>query len=290
MKLAAIAERRSEHPLGEAIVRKAKEEGIEVLDADFFLAVPGKGAKAKRGKKQLLCGNRRLMEGDGIDLTQIEDRINNLEEQGKTTMILAANSKAVGIIAVADTLKEYSRETIAELKKMGIEVMMLTGDNQRASRAIAKELDIDHFLAEVLPGEKTHIIKNLQQGGVVAMIGDGINDAPALTQADIGIAIGSGTDVAKEAGNIVLIKQDLRDVVCSVKLSKKTMGKIKQNLGLAFIYNVIAIPIAAGILYPVFHTLVLSPMLAAVAMVLSDISVVGNSLLLRRFDLGKYHN
>jgi len=291
LRLAAIAERRSEHPLGETIVKQAGEKGIDVPEAHSFLAVPGKGIKAKYGDKQILFGNRRLMEEYGIEITQIEDGIKNLEQQGKTTMVLVTNNRAIGIIAIADTLKEYSKETIAELKRMGIEVMMLTGDNERAATRIAEELGIDRVLAEVLPGEKVNAIKSMQQEGkVVAMVGDGINDAPALTQADIGIAIGSGTDIAKEAGNIVLIKEDLRDVVCSIELSKKTMVKIKQNLGLAFIYNMIAIPMAAGILYPVFHTLVLSPMLAAVAMVSSDISVVGNSLLLRRFNIDKYHH
>ncbi|MFQ5925007.1 MAG: heavy metal translocating P-type ATPase [Dehalococcoidia bacterium] len=290
LELAAIAEKGSEHPLGEAIVTKAKEEGIEVTDADSFLALPGKGIKAKCGQRQILFGNRRLMEEDGIEIARIEDKIRDLEEQGKTTMILATDNKTMGIIAIADTLKEYSKKTIEELKRMGVEVMMLTGDNERTATAIARQLDIDRVLAEVLPGEKAYAIKKLQkEGKIVAMVGDGINDAPALTQADIGIAIGSGTDIAKEAGNIVLIREDLRDVVCSIKLSKKTMGKIKQNLGLAFVYNIIAIPIAAGILYPVFHTLILSPMLAAVATVLSDISVVGNSLLLRRFEIGEHH-
>jgi Cu+-exporting ATPase len=213
-----------------------------------------------------------------------------LEEQGKTAMILAPDGKAIGVIAVADTLKEHSREVVDELKKAGVEVIMLTGDNRRTATSIAKELNIDRVLAEVLPGEKAAAIRNLQgEGKIVAMVGDGINDAPALTQADVGIAIGSGTDVAIEAGNIVLIKEDIRDVACSLNLSRKTMSKIKQNLFLAFIYNGLAIPVAAGVLYPVIHDLVLSPMLAAVAMVLSDICVVGNSLLLRRFEMDKCH-
>jgi Cu+-exporting ATPase len=290
LKLAAIAERRSEHPLGEAIVRRAEEKGIDVPDADFFLAVPGKGIKAEHNGSQIILGNRGLMEESGVGIAGIEERIKNLEGQGKTAMILVADKKAIGIIAIADTLKEHARETMEELKSLGIEVMMLTGDNQRTATRIAEELGIDRVLAEVSPGEKAHVIKSLREkGDIVGMVGDGINDAPALTQADIGIAIGSGTDIAKEAGNIVLIREDLRDVACSIKLSRKTMGKIKQNLGLAFVYNVAAIPIAAGILYPVFHVLVLSPMLAAVAMVLSDISVVGNSLLLRRFEMGEHH-
>ena len=290
LKLAAIAEKRSEHPLGEAVVKRAEEKGIDVPDADSFLAVPGKGIKAEHNGSQIILGNRGLMEESGVGVAGIEERIKNLENQGKTTMILVADKKAIGIIAIADTLKEHARETMEELKRLGVEVTMLTGDNERTATRIARELGIDRVLAEVSPGEKAQAIKSLQKKGkVVGMVGDGINDAPALTQADIGIAIGSGTDIAKEAGNIVLIKEDLRDVVCSIKLSRKTMGKIKQNLGLAFVYNVAAIPIAAGILYPVFHALVLSPMLAAVAMVLSDISVVGNSLLLRRFEMGRHH-
>ena len=290
LKLAAIAERRAEHPLGEAIVRRAGEKGLDVPDADSFIAVPGKGIKAEHNGRQIILGNRGLMQESGVGIARIEERIKNLEDQGKTTMVLAADKKAIGIIAIADTLKEHVRETVEELKRLGIEVTMLTGDNQRTATRIAQELGIERVLAEVSPGEKAQAIKSLQeQGMVVGMVGDGINDAPALTQADIGIAIGSGTDIAKEAGNIVLIKEDLRDVACSIKLSRKTMGKIKQNLGLAFVYNVIAIPIAAGILYPVFHVLVLSPMLAALAMVLSDISVVGNSLLLRRAEIGKHH-
>ena len=187
-------------------------------------------------------------------------------------------------------MKENSNEAIDELKKAGLEVVMLTGDNRRTATSIAKKLDIERVLAEVLPGEKAAAIRNLQEEGkIVAMVGDGINDAPALTQADIGIAIGSGTDVAIEAGNIVLIREDIRDVAASLRLSQQTMSKIKQNLFLAFVYNIVAIPVAAGALYPVTHELVLSPMLAAVAMVLSDISVVGNSLLLRRFEMGKDH-
>lgn len=291
LKFASIAEKGSEHPLGEALIRKAEELEMKIPDADSFIAIPGKGVRAKHRDKQISFGNRRLMEEEGIEISHIGDKIESLEEQGKTAMLLALDGKAMGIIAVADTLKEHAKEATDELKKRGIEVIMLTGDNMKTAKAMAKELNIDRVLAEVLPGEKAAAIKSLQrEGKTVAMVGDGINDAPALTQADVGIAIGSGTDVAIEAGDIVLIKEDLRDVVCSLRLSEKTMGKIKQNLFLAFIYNVAAIPVAAGVLYPVTHSLVLSPMLAAIAMVLSDICVVGNSLLLRRFEMDKYHH
>lgn len=290
LKFASIAEKNSEHHLGQAIIQKAEEAEVTLGDPDWFATVPGKGIKAKYTGKHIALGNRKLMEDDGVELSHIEDKLKGLEEQGKTAMMLTVDREIMGVIAVADVLKENAGEAIQELKRNGAEIIMLTGDNERAARAIAKELNIERIFAEVLPGEKVGVITNLQkEGKVVAMVGDGINDAPALTQADIGIAIGSGTDIAIEAGNIILIKDDLRDVACLLKLSRKTTGKIKQNLVLAFLYNVIAIPIAAGVLYPVFHFLVLSPMLAAMAMVLSDISVVGNSLLLRRFDMDQYH-
>jgi len=250
--------------------------------------VPGKGVKASFGERDISLGNRKLMIEQKIELGFVEGKLKRLEEQGKTAVILALDGQAVGIIAVADVLKEKVKEVVQELKKEGAEIIMLTGDNEKVARAIAGELNIERFFAEVLPKEKLEVIKKLQsEGKIVAMVGDGVNDAPALTSANVGIAIGSGTDIAVEAGSVVLIKDDLRGVARSLNLSKKTMEKIKQNLILAFLYNIIAIPIAAGVLYPVFHLLVLSPMLAAVAMVLSDISVVGNSLLLKRFDLNK---
>jgi Cu+-exporting ATPase len=291
LKFASIAEKGSEHPIGEAIIRSANEKGVEIPGAESFIAIPGKGIRATYKNHHISVGNRKLMKEDKIDLSNIEDKIECLEEQGKTVMIIGLDGEAIGIIAVADILREGAREAIEELKREGLEIIMLTGDNTRTARAIAKELDIDKVLAELLPGEKASAIKNLQEGGkIVAMIGDGINDAPALTQADVGIAIGSGTDIAIEAGDIVLTKDDLNEVSYSLRLSKKTMGKIKQNLIFAFLYNVVAIPIAAGVLYPVFHIIILSPMLAAIAMVLSDITVVGNALLLRRFDMDKFHD
>lgn len=291
LKFASIAEKRSEHPIGEAIIQSAREKGIKIPEADSFTAIPGEGIRIKYKNHRISLGNRKLMKGDEIELSHIEDKIERLEGQGKTVMILGVDGRAAGIIAVADTVKEGAREAIGELKREGLEIIMLTGDNERTAKAIAKELNINEVLAELLPGEKVSAIKNLQkEGKIIAMVGDGINDAPALTQADIGIAIGSGTDIAIEAGDIVLTKEDLSEVSCSLRLGKKTMGKIKQNLLFAFMYNSIAIPIAAGVLYPVFHILVLSPMLAAVAMIFSDITVVGNALLLRGFDMDKYHH
>ncbi len=290
LKFAAIAEMGSEHPIGDAIIRSAKEKGVEIPMADSFIAIPGKGIRAEYNSHRISFGNRKLMKEDEIELRHVEAKIESLEEQGKTVMSLGVDGEVRGIIAVADLVKEGAREAIEELKREGLEIIMLTGDNTRTAKAIGEELNIDKVLAELLPGEKASAIKSLQaQGKIVAMVGDGINDAPALSQADIGIAIGSGTDIAIEAGDIVLTREALSEVSCSLQLSKKTMEKIKQNLFFAFLYNGSAIPIAGGVLYPVFHILFLSPMLAAVAMILSDITVVGNALLLRRFDMDKFH-
>jgi len=280
---AASAESGSEHPLGEAIVRKAKDQGLSIPPLESFEAVPGKGVMATCGNRKVLLGNRRLMGENGISITQVEDRIRELEGAGKTVMLTAVDGKLAGLISVADTLKEFSKEAIRQLKSMGLEVIMLTGDNERTANAIAKQVGIDRVMAEVLPANKAEVIKKLQsEGKVVGMVGDGINDAPALAQSDIGIAIGSGTDVALETGGIVLIRDDLRDVVSSIQLSKQTVGKIKQNLFWAFFYNVAFIPVAAGLLYPTLGIL-LNPMFAAAAMAFSSVTVVTNSLLLRRF-------
>ncbi len=276
LRLAAIAEKGSEHPLGEAIVKAAKERNIVLLDAESFEAIPGHGIKVVTEENEVLVGNRRLMQVSGIDIAHLEQSIQSLELQGKTAMLVAANKKAIGIIAVADTLKEHSAEAVAELKQLGVETIMLTGDNDRTANAIAKLVGIDRVIANVLPGEKADVIKKLQsEGKVVAMVGDGINDAPALAQSDIGIAVGSGSDVAKETGGIILVKDDLRDVVAGIKLSKATMRKIKQNLFWALAYNTLAIPIAAVGL--------LNPIIAAAAMALSSLTVVTNSALLSRF-------
>jgi len=281
-KLSAVAEKGSEHPLGEAVLEKAREERLEVDDPESFEAVPGLGVKATHRGRVILLGNRRLMKENKIGLSESEKSLRKLEGEGKTVMVLAVDRKIAGLVAVADTLKEYSKEAVSALQRMGIRVVMLTGDNERTARAIAKELGIERVLAEVLPGAKANEIKKLQEEGlVVGMVGDGINDAPALAQADVGIAIGGGTDVAVETGDIVLIKDDLRDVVTAIQLSRSTVQKIVQNLFWAFGYNVALIPLAAGILAPL--GIVMHPIYAAAAMALSSVSVVTNSLLLRRF-------
>jgi Cu+-exporting ATPase len=277
LRLAAIAEKRSEHPLGEAILKAAGDKNLAAEDPEYFEAVPGKGVRARHGGKEILVGNRRLMHDHHIsDLGSLEQIVQNLESEGKTAMIVAIDDKVAGVIAVADTLKPRSVEAVMELKSMGLDVVMMTGDNDRAAQEIAKQAGIDRVLANVLPWEKTEQVKKLQaRGEVVAMVGDGINDAPALAQADIGIAIGSGSDIAKETGGIILIKDDVMDVARSIKLSKATMSKIKQNLFWALIYNGAGIPIAAlGLL---------NPIIAAAAMAFSSVSVIGNSSLLRRF-------
>jgi Cu+-exporting ATPase len=276
LQIAASLEKNSEHPLAKAIVEKAKKENLELLDVKDFEAIPGKGVKGKIEDKEVLLGNRRLIKNDlGVEL----------EEQGKTVMLISVDGKVKGAIAVADTLKEGAKEAIEELKKMGLEIWMITGDNRKTAQAIGKQLGIEKILAEVLPQDKEKEIKKLQkEGKIVGAVGDGINDAPMLAVADIGIAMGAGTDVAKETGGIILVKDEIGDVVKAIKLSRKTFSKIRQNLFLAFIYNVLAIPIAAGLFY---HWLgfLLRPEIAALAMILSDISVVGNSLLLRKYKL-----
>jgi len=278
LKYAAIAEKDSEHPLAEAVNNKAKEERLNVPNAEHFKAIPGYGIAARYGR-DILLGNRKLMKKYKIKI-ESEEEINRLESEGKTVMILALNRKIVGLIAVADTLKEFSKKAVEKLHKMGKEVIMITGDNKRTADAIAKQLGIDYALSEVLPEDKEKEIKKLQQKGkIVAMVGDGINDAPALARADIGIAIGAGTDVALETGQIVLMKNDLRDVVAAIDLSNYTIKKIKQNLFWSFFYNSIGIPIAAGILYP----FILNPMIAGAAMAFSSVSVVSNSLLMKRY-------
>ena len=283
LKYAAIAEKGSEHPLGDAIINEAKKREINIPDGTSFKAISGKGVQVRYLSKNILLGNRKLMEDNDIDIKNINDKISELEEQGKTVMVLALDKKLYGLIAVADTLKENSRNAVYRLQRMNKEVVMITGDNKRTAHAIARQVGIRYVLAEVLPGDKANEVKKLQrQGRVVAMVGDGINDAPALAQADVGIALGSGTDVAKETGDIVLIKSDLMDVVTSIDLSSYTIKKIRQNLFWAFFYNSAGIPIAAGILYPFFGFL-LNPMIAAAAMALSSVSVVSNSLLMRRY-------
>ncbi|MEM5811131.1 MAG: heavy metal translocating P-type ATPase [Candidatus Aenigmatarchaeota archaeon] len=283
LKYAAISEKNSEHPLADAIINKTKEEKIKIPDAKFFKAIPGYGVIAKYNRYEILFGNRNLMRKYKIKIGRLEERIENLENEGKTVMILAINKKIVGLIAVRDNLKKFSKEAVQKLQKMGKETIMITGDNKRTAIAIARELGINYVLAEVLPRDKEKEIRKLQENGkIVAMVGDGINDAPALARADIGIAIGAGTDVALETGQIVLIKNDLRDVVTAIDLSNYTIKKIKQNLFWAFFYNSICIPIAAGLLYP-FTGFLLNPIIAGIAMAFSSVSVTFNSLLMKRY-------
>lgn len=283
LALAASLEKLSEHPLAEAIYTHAEEKNITLLEVEKFQAIPGHGVQGAMNGAQYYFGNRKLItERVGLALEKADKQLQRLEEQGKTAMMLASDTEIVAIIAVADTVKETSRTAIATLKKSGVAVYMITGDNQRTARAIAEQVGITNVLAEVLPENKAREVKTLQDAGKkVAMVGDGINDAPALAQANLGIAMGSGTDVAMETGGIILMKNDLNDVVTAFQLAKETMGKIKQNLFFALFYNVIGIPIAARV-FMVFG-LVLKPELAGLAMAMSSISVVGNALLLRLF-------
>ena len=275
LRAAAMAEKGSEHPLAEAIIKRAAMIGLDLPEAEAFEAIPGQGVRVRHQGEDILIGNRRLMQAEGFDLAGQEKTIAGLEEKGNTVMLVAGGKTLLGFIAVADTLKENAAEVITGLKGIGVEVVMLTGDNERTAQAIGGGIGIDRIVANVLPGDKAKVIKELQgQGKVVAMVGDGINDAPALAQADIGIAIGSGSDVAKETGGIILVRDNLMDVIRSILLSRATMRKIKQNLFWAFFYNSVGIPIAAFGL--------LNPIIAAAAMALSSLSVVGNSALLKR--------
>jgi Cu+-exporting ATPase len=279
LTITASIEKNSEHTLADAIVKKGEQENIKFEKITKFKALPGRGIISYIGKKKILFGNMKLMKENKIAIR--DNRIERLGEEGKTAMILAVNNKAVGIIAVADTIKPEAPQAIRILKKMKIDIYMITGDNQRTAKAIARKAGIDKVFAEVMPEDKANYVKMLQQKKKkVAMIGDGINDAPAIAQADIGIAMGSGTDVALETGNIVLMRNNLNDVPKAIILSKQTMKKIKQNMFWALFYNVLGIPIAAGVLYP-FTGWLLSPMIAGGAMAMSSVSVVSNSLLLK---------
>jgi len=283
LRLAASAEKGSEHPLGEAIVNKAKERNIELLDVDSFQAIPGHGIEAIIEGKNILLGNKKLMDDRNIEII-LQKESDRLAEEGKTPMYVAVDNKLVGIIAVADVMKSSSKRAIEMLHNMGIEVVMITGDNRRTAEAIASQAGIDRVLAEVLPQDKANEVKKLQaEGKKVAMVGDGINDAPALAQADVGIAIGSGTDVAMESADIVLMRSDLMDVTTAIHLSKRTIRNIKENLFWAFAYNTAGIPIAAGLLFLLGGPL-LNPMIAAGAMALSSVSVLTNALRLKRFE------
>jgi Cu+-exporting ATPase len=282
LRLAASAEKGSEHPLGEAIVGKAVEINLDLFNSESFEAIPGQGIIARIQGKDVLLGNSKLMNDRNIDI-QSREEPPRLAAEGKTAMFIASEGRLEGIIAVADVIKPGSKKAVEQLRKMGIEPVMLTGDNIQTAQVIAKQAGISRINAEVLPGDKANEIKTLQKEGLkVAMVGDGINDAPALAQADIGIAIGSGTDVAMESADIVLMKSELTDVPVAIQLSKRTIRNIKQNLFWAFAYNVLGIPIAAGLLY-LFGGPLLNPMIAAGAMSFSSISVVSNALRLKRF-------
>ncbi|MCD5425129.1 MAG: heavy metal translocating P-type ATPase, partial [Methanosarcinaceae archaeon] len=282
LALAASSEKGSEHPLGEAIVNKFNETGLKFKKTDTFIAIPGHGIEVKIEGKKILLGNKKLMDDKRININ-LADEANKLANQGKTPMYVAIENKLVGIIAVADTVNKNSKKAIKKLHSLNIEIIMVTGDNRKTAEAIAKQVGIDRVISEVLPEEKSKEIKKLQEKGrIVAMVGDGVNDAPALAQADIGIAIGSGTDVAIESADIVLVKSDLIDVATAIKLSKKTITNVKQNLFWAFAYNIMGIPLAAGVFYALDGPL-LDPMFAAGAMSLSSISVVLNALRLKNF-------
>ena len=283
LQIAASAEKGSEHPLGEAIVKRGEHDEIEFLSVSNFNSITGHGIEVNIENKNILLGNKKLMDDRNIDLKDLHIASDNLASEGKTPMYISIDNQIAGIVAVADVVKESSKKAVERLHDMGIKVAMVTGDNKKTANAIAKEVGIDIVLAEVLPEDKANEVKKLQdKGNFVAMVGDGINDAPALAKADIGIAIGNGTDVAIESASIVLMKSDLMDVPTAIKLSKETIKNIKQNLFWAFGYNTIGIPVAAGILY-LFGGPLLNPMIAAAAMSLSSVSVVSNALRLRNF-------
>ena len=283
LQITASAEKGSEHPLGDAIVKSAEDKGLELYPIEHFESITGQGINATIQGKQLLIGNIRLMQEMDIAVEAVLKDADTLAAQGKTPMYIALDRKLAGIIAVADVVKPGSAKAVKKLMEMGIEVAMITGDNRRTAEAIAKQVGITRVLSEVLPQDKSGEVKKLQQEGRrVAMVGDGINDAPALVQSDIGIAIGSGTDVAMESADIVLMHSDLMDVVTAIQLSKSTIRNIKQNLFWAFAYNVAGIPLAAGVLH-IFGGPLLNPIFAAAAMSLSSVSVLSNALRLRRF-------
>ena len=287
LKIAAALEKKSEHPLAEAVLLKAEEAHLELPEAEEFQAVPGKGIQAKIHGSWYYAGNQKFMEELQIDCKNVVPKMEQLSEEGKTPLLFAGEGKILGVIGAADIVKSTSAQAIRELKKLGIQVIMLTGDNEKTARAIQKQLDIDTVIAEVLPQDKEKEVARLQESGkTVAMVGDGINDAPALARADVGIAIGAGTDVAIESADIVLMKNDLLDVVTAIGLSKAVIRNIMQNLFWAFFNNACGIPLAAGLLYPAFGWK-LSPMFGAAAMSLSSLFVVSNALRLRFFHVLK---
>ena len=285
--IAASIEKPSEHPLADAVVEKALDSGLILKNAEKFEAVPGRGVTAELDNIRYIAGNLAFMKERGILIGDIKETSDNLAEEGKTPLYFADKNKLIGVIAAADVVKPSSPEAIEKLKSMGIDVVMLTGDNKRTAEAIQKQLNIDKVVAEVLPQDKENVIRSIQETGKkVAMVGDGINDAPALVRADVGMAIGAGTDIAIESADIVLIKNDLRSVVTAIKLSKATLRNIKQNLFWAFFYNILGIPLAAGLFYSILEWK-LSPMFGAAAMSMSSVFVVTNALRLKFFKPGE---
>ena len=283
LKMVASVEHNSSHPLAEAIVRKAREKKVKLVTVKNFDTLSGKGVVAVVDGKEMIIGNRILFSEKNISFQKFEQKIVQLEREGKTVLLIGFGNKLIGLIAIADTLKETTKAAITAFKNMGLKVVMITGDNPRTASAVGKQIGIDTVLAEVLPQDKALEVKKLQEKGeVVAFVGDGINDAPALAQADVGIAIGSGTDVAMESGEIVLMKDDLLDAVGAVQLSKKVMTRIKQNIFWAFAYNTALIPVAAGVLYP-FFGITFRPELAGLAMAMSSVTVITLSLLLKGY-------
>jgi Cu+-exporting ATPase len=279
---AAAVEKNSEHPLAEAVLKKADRMNINPERAVNFIAVEGQGVQGTVSGKKVLIGNSRFLKKNKIEVDNLKEQIRKLADSGKSVIFIAVDGTFIGVMAVTDPVKPDSKKAVSELKQMGIQVVMLTGDNPETAEAIGKETGIGRIFSEVLPGDKISEIQKLQsEKKTVAMVGDGINDAPALVQADLGIALGSGTDIAMEASDITLIKGSVSGVVSAVKLSRKTIRVIKQNLFWAFFYNTIGIPVAAGVLYPFFQIL-LDPVFAAAAMAFSSVSVVSNSLRLRR--------
>jgi len=282
LRFAASAELGSEHPLGRSIVDEARRRGLKVEEPSVFEALPGKGVKAVLNGVTILVGNERMMEENGVKTESVTEHLTRLGNEGKTVMLVVVEGRLVGVLGVADTIKENAPEAVKTLQAMGVEVVMLTGDNRKTAEAIATRLGIKKTLSEVLPVQKAEVVRGLKGAGmVVGMVGDGINDAPALAAADVGFAIGSGTDIAKEAGGIVLMRDDVTDVVKAITLSKRVVRKIKQNLFWAFAYNVVLIPVAAGVLYP-FTGILLNPIFAAIAMAASSITVTLNSMTLNR--------
>jgi Cu+-exporting ATPase len=284
LRLAASLERSSEHPLADAIVKGAEERKIDFAKVENFESITGKGVRGTIDGRNVLLGNTKLIEDNGIDISQSKEA-DELRTEGQTVMFVAVDGKLAGLLGVADTIKESAKEAVEQLHRQNIEVVMMTGDNAKTAEAVAKKLGIDKIFADVLPEQKAEKVKELQAlGRIVAMAGDGVNDAPALAQAEVGIAMGTGTDVAMESANITLLKGDLRGIIRAKKLSQATMTNIRQNLFFAFIYNIVGVPIAAGVLYPVFG-LLLSPIIASAAMTFSSVSVIANALRLRNLKL-----